>query len=45
MTGTSNGWAFDHDANGNMTSRTVPEGAYQLSYTWENQLAAITATT
>jgi len=45
VTATTAGWAFGYDANGNMTSRTVPEGTFSLSYTWENQLAAITATT
>ena len=40
----SNGWSFDYDSNGNMTTRSDGSGAYLQEFDVENRLVAITNT-
>ena len=42
--GLSNGWSFDYDSNGNMTTRSDGSGAYLQEFDVENRLVAITNT-
>jgi YD repeat-containing protein len=41
VTTTSDGRAFGYDANGNMTTRNIPGGSYNLGYDAENRLTTI----
>ncbi len=41
VSGLSNGWSYQYDANGNQTQRTVAAGTYVLTYNVENQLVRV----
>ena len=44
MRSLSNGWSFDYDSNGNITTRSDGSGAYLQEFDVENRLVAITDT-